>query len=108
MARPYGLSRTEAGSVRAVSPRRNNVSLGMPTLGEDRFDSFTNHHIVSHTMEMMLAGAPIPVEGEPLGIAIARGHHRYYRLTLFDLLSAEYGVFGTEPGGVLAGAFVTQ
>jgi predicted TIM-barrel fold metal-dependent hydrolase len=31
------------------------TSLGQPTLGEDRFDSFTNHHIVSHTMEMMAA-----------------------------------------------------
>lgn len=31
------------------------TSLGMPTLGEDRFDTFTNHHIVSHTMEMMAA-----------------------------------------------------
>jgi predicted TIM-barrel fold metal-dependent hydrolase len=31
------------------------TSLGQPTLGEDRFDTFINHHIVSHTMEMMAA-----------------------------------------------------
>lgn len=31
------------------------TSLGQPTLGEERFDTFTNHHIVSHTMEMMAA-----------------------------------------------------
>src|ERR1041385_5411026 len=45
---------------------------------------------------------------ESLGIAIARSHDRNHRLPFPDELAADYRVFRTNAGGLLARTLVTQ